>query len=318
VMTTLVAVLDLAKRYKLIRENPAREAERPKLATADEDSFRVTASQVYSKTEIRRLIAATEPGSRDKVFIMLLSFLGLRIGEALALTWPAVDLKTESPKLEVRLNLGDAGKGEEPLFQTPKTKSSRRVLPLSAELTRELRVWKLKCPPSERDLVFATEEGKPFHRKSASKMLYRAIERAGLKKRLTPHGLRHTFASLLLADGKPAPARTAVRRINVPTQAASAGNRGGRLHAGHQLHRFGTQDAHTVKFAEVEEHPGVAGEIGGGSEEASVAGHATHVVGRGVMDFPPQQFSGGPLLKLCRSDTRAKRRRWFEHCTFHP
>ena len=161
-LTTLTAVLDLAKRYKLIRENPAREAERLKLATADEDSLEVTEDKVYGKTEISKLIAATEPGSRDRVFIMLLSFLGLRIGEALALTWPAVDLKTESPKLEVRLNLGDAGKGEEPLFQTPKTKSSRRVLPLSAELTRELRVWKLKCPRANATWFSPPKRGSRF------------------------------------------------------------------------------------------------------------------------------------------------------------
>ena len=68
-----------------------------------------------------------------------------------------------------------------------------------------MKVWKLKCPRSERDLVFATEEGKPFHRKSASKMLGRAITKAELEKRLTPHGLRHTFASLLLAGNVPVP-----------------------------------------------------------------------------------------------------------------
>ena len=50
------------------------------------------------------------------------------------------------------------------------------------------------------DLVFAREEGQPFSRKVASKALDRAITKAELGKRLTPHGLRHTFAGLLLAD----------------------------------------------------------------------------------------------------------------------
>lgn len=36
-------------------------------------------------------------------------------------------------------------------------------------------------------------------------MLDRAIAEVEMKKRLTPHGLRHTFASLLLADGVPVP-----------------------------------------------------------------------------------------------------------------
>ena len=195
--------MDLAKRYKLLKENPAREAERLKLATEDEDSIEVTPDKVYNRAELKTLIDATEPGSKDRLLFMLPALLGLRIGEVLALTWPAIDLK--AGKVGIVLNLADAGKGNEPLFQSPKTKSSRRTLDLPQELIRELKVWKLKCPTSERDLVFATEEGRPLQRKSASRILDRAIEKAKLEKRLTPHGLRHTFASLLLADGIPAP-----------------------------------------------------------------------------------------------------------------
>ncbi len=100
--------------------------------------------------------------------------------------------------------MADSDKGREPLFQPPKTRSSRRTIPLPRELIPELKVWKLRCPKSERDLVFATEEGKAYHRKAISKILDWIITEAGIK-RLTPHGLRHTFASLLLADRKPVP-----------------------------------------------------------------------------------------------------------------
>jgi integrase len=131
---------------------------------------------------------------------MFFPLTGVRIGELSGATWEAIDLK--AGKFEVRLNMQDNGKGQEKILKTPKSKAGRRVLPLSRELLQELRVWKLKCPASRYNLVVVNAIGKPLHRKQISNILDAVIEKAGIK-RLTPHGLRHTFCSLLLAGGVP-------------------------------------------------------------------------------------------------------------------
>jgi len=126
----------------------------------------------------------------------------------LGATWPAVDLK--AGKFHVRFNLADNDKGKPLLLQPPKTKTSKRTIALPPELIHELKVWRLKCPKSELDLVFAREDGLPYHRNAASKALDQAITKAELEKRLTPHGLRHTFASLLLDKGVAVPEASAL------------------------------------------------------------------------------------------------------------
>lgn len=198
ILTTLTAVMALAKRHKLIKDNPADEAERLKLS-AEQEEKAVTPDEVYSKTELKKIIEATEPGTLQRIAVELPALTGIRIGEVLRATWEAFDLKTGT--FDVRLNMQDGDNGE-PIFKAPKTKSGRRTLPLSGALLHDLRQWKLRCPPSARGLVLVNEIGNPLCRKSVSKLLDAAIDKAQVK-RLTPHGLRHTFASLLIADGVP-------------------------------------------------------------------------------------------------------------------
>ena len=200
-LTTLSAIFKLAQRYGPIqgKANVAELAERVKVSNEENEDEEIRPEEVYSEEELQKLINATTAGSLERALVMVPALTGLWIGEVLGLTWPAVDLKAK--KLYVRLNLVDVGKknGGRALG-APKSKNSRRVFDLPQELAHELKVWKLKCPRSEQDLVFATLEGKPLHRKAAMQIMDGAITLAEIK-RLTLHKLRHTFASLLLSRG---------------------------------------------------------------------------------------------------------------------
>jgi integrase len=162
----------------------------------------VLLEHVYNAEELGKLIRATKVGSLGRVLVMVPALLGLRIGEVLGCQWSAIDL--EANVLHVRTNLIDTGKANGGgQIASPKSQSSRRTIKIPQELAHELKLWKLKCPPSDQDLVFCTMEGKPLHRKAATAMLDSAITAAELEKRLTLHKLRHTFASLLLNRGVP-------------------------------------------------------------------------------------------------------------------
>ena len=84
----------------------------------------------------------------------------------------------------------------------PKSKASRRKIDLAPELVHELKKWKLACPKGELDLIFPTEAETP---ENAPILLYRrlfpALRRAGLP-RMRFHNVRHTYASLLIAQGE--------------------------------------------------------------------------------------------------------------------
>lgn len=102
-------------------------------------------------------------------------------------------------------SLANPEPGQVPPVKGPKSLSSYRKVELSKELVHELKLWKLKCLPSEENLVIVSDRGKPVRRQIVNNRLRQVLKALKIEKRLTPHSFRHTFASLLLAERRPVP-----------------------------------------------------------------------------------------------------------------
>ena len=65
-----------------------------------------------------------------------------------------------------------------------------------------LKKWKIECPPTELDLVFPNEAGKPIDANNLVKRSFEgALRRAGVRK-IRFHDLRHSYASLMIFQGE--------------------------------------------------------------------------------------------------------------------
>jgi integrase len=146
---------------------------------------------VLDAAEVRKLLEAAAPEWRLPIEAAVTT--GIRQSELLGLKWGDIDW--QSSRLHVRRALRDGR------FYDTKSKHSRRVVELPRALLHALKVWRLKCPKGELDLVFPNRAGNPM---DAANLIHRgfepAVRRAGLRK-IRFHDLRHNAASLLLAIG---------------------------------------------------------------------------------------------------------------------
>lgn len=140
--------------------------------------------------------------------------LGLRRGELLALAWDDLDLDSTPPRLTVRRGLKrlpDRGL----VLDDTKTRQSRRTVHLPGPVVASLREHRRRqaadrllagpewvARPLGADLVFRTPFGTAMDPDNFRHICYRVTEEAGLG-RWSPHELRHSAASLLLAMGVP-------------------------------------------------------------------------------------------------------------------
>jgi integrase len=132
---------------------------------------------------------------RYRVAVMCALFSGLRLSELLGLTWGDVDF--EHQVLRVHHQMARDGKRKQ-----LKTPAARRDVVLMPELASALRRHRIVSWFSrEHDLVFCAESGRTIgHRNITARGLTKAAARTDLEG-VTFHALRHTFASLLIAQG---------------------------------------------------------------------------------------------------------------------
>jgi len=166
-----------------VQTDPAKPVESPKLWRK--------LPVVLDQNEMERLL--TQPdvtsflGIRDKAILEFLYATGVRISELL-------NLKRSNLLFEVGF-VRVWGKGEK-----------ERVVPVGEVAIDWVNKYlgetrpRLKGPDS-RDIVFLNARGGPLSRMGVWKIIKRYVDRAGIKKRVSPHTLRHSFATHLLEGG---------------------------------------------------------------------------------------------------------------------
>ncbi len=184
------------KVTKDLSENVASRLKAPRVER------RVSTSITPEK--VRTLIEAARD-TRLEVPVTLAALTGLRRGELLALKWAWVNLDQGSLFVAEAL---EHTRGHGVAFKAPKSRTSRRVLRLAPECVALLRAHKeaqdaVKAEASEAytdlDLVFPNPDGAPWPPDSFSVKFGKLARTAGCQG-FRLHDLRHSFATLVLAD----------------------------------------------------------------------------------------------------------------------
>ncbi len=136
--------------------------------------------KVLSKNEVKRIFDVTK-NIKHKCILMLLYSAGLRRSELLNLLPADID----SERMVIHIN-GAKGKKD-------------RISLLSDNLLQLLRQYYKEYRPKE--YLFEGQKGGMYSPSSVANILKKSVYKAGIKKTVTPHMLRHSFATHLLEQG---------------------------------------------------------------------------------------------------------------------
>jgi integrase/recombinase XerD len=168
----------------IIKNSPAELLESPKKQRKLPDTLSIN--------DINRLIAAIDlskpDGARNKAIIEVLYSCGLRVSEL-------TELKLSNLYLEIEF-IKVIGKG-----------NKERLVPIGGEAIKALSIWidsvRVHAPikKGEEDMVFLNRRGTRLSRVYIFMLIKQLAQMAGIKKSISPHTLRHSFATHLVEGG---------------------------------------------------------------------------------------------------------------------
>jgi len=180
--------LATAKREGMIRHNPADGAALPHRPTV-EGTGGDDGIQIFTREQLDTVLRVAHP--RHRVMFEFLAATGVRWSELIALRWGDLVLDGSAPRVKVRRALV---RGR---LKPPKSRHSRRDIPLSATLASALR--QIRSDDSDA-LVFTSSTGSVLDYSNTRRALRPAAEEAGAGW-AGFHTFRHTCASLLFERG---------------------------------------------------------------------------------------------------------------------
>ena len=185
------AALATAQREGLIRHNPAIGLALPHRPAAGDEPIKEM--WTLSRNQLAVLIAMVPASSR--LLVELIASTGLRISEAIALQHGDLTLHGERPNLRVRRAIVKGAVG------APKSKYGQRTVLIPPGLAGRLSVHIAQLDPRPDQLLFASRNGTQLDPDNLRKrMLKPLMEEIGAPWAAW-HTLRHTYASIQLANG---------------------------------------------------------------------------------------------------------------------
>lgn len=137
-----------------------------------------------TEAEAQRLLAAGADDPRAHGMLALLLYGGVRVGELTTLLVPDVDFDERTVRVR-------SGKGDKD-----------RLIVVAPRCMELVKAWLTARPPSPTDYLFPGQGNtSPISVLTVQRMVLARARMAGLEKRVTPHGLRHTLATTLLRRG---------------------------------------------------------------------------------------------------------------------
>lgn len=181
-----------ARNMGYVANSPVASIERFKDFEINEDTF-----NFYNENELRMFLSALkEDNLKYYTLFRLAAFSGLRIGEIHALTWKNVNFEKNTVEVKGTVTLS----GGKVIVVTPKTSSSLRAIEIDKITMNILQRWK-ELTPGTVYLFEGREQGKPTSTNNSLNFLKNFLKKHPELKPISPHGFRHTHASLLFKNG---------------------------------------------------------------------------------------------------------------------